>query len=182
MSESGFGVSREERWRLLAANMAAARFFRRELLRATGGWAVEFLRSRGAGDVLEAGSAWDVGYAPDRWTSLVDHLRSEGFSDSTLVRAGLMDWAESGDGMDRHRDRLMMVSRDDRLSPVGFVGVGPDGRAQSVTPATAIHRPSNVLLGVAEQLDLLGSGAIPVVVDDPVDAMAVTRLSESPRV
>ncbi|MEU0095602.1 hypothetical protein [Kribbella sp. NPDC006257] len=48
-----------------------------------------------------------------------------------------------------------------------------------MTPATAIHRPSNVLLGVAEQLDLLASGAIPVVVDDPVDAMAVTRLSRA---
>jgi hypothetical protein len=42
---------------------------------------------------------------------------------------------------------------------------------------TPIHRPSNVLVGVEEQLDLLGKGAIPVIVDDPADAIAVSSVS-----
>ncbi|MEV0283486.1 hypothetical protein AB0H36_05130 [Kribbella sp. NPDC050820] len=172
-----FVLSLEERRRLLEANAAAARFYRRELLRATSSWPVEYLKSWGVEEVAATDSVWKVGYAPDTWTSLVDHLRGEGFGFGTLVRAGLVRWTDDGEAVDQHRDRLMLVARDGRLLPVGFVGIGPDGQARSVSPVTAVHRPSNVLVGVEEQLDLLGQGATPVVVDDPVDAFAVSKVS-----
>ncbi|WP_432877609.1 hypothetical protein ACQPYH_29080 [Kribbella sp. CA-245084] len=70
----------------------------------------------------------------------------------------------------------MLIARNDKLSPVGFMGIGPDGRARSLTPDTAIHRPSNVLVGIEEQLELLRAGAAPVIVDGPVDAIAVGEL------
>jgi len=60
---------------------------------------------------------------------------------------------------------------------VGFVGIGPDG----VTwpgPVTAIHRRSNVLVGAVEQRDLLAGGAVPVIVDNPVDAIAVSSVGQ----
>jgi DNA primase len=172
-------MSLEERRRLLEANASAARFFRRELLRATGGWPLRYLAVNGVEQVLSTDSKWKVGYAPDTWTSLVDHLRSEGFSYATMARAGLMRWTEGGDAVDRHRDRLMLVARDHRLSPVGFVGIGDDGQARSESPVTPIHRPSNVLVGIEEQLDLLGAGATPVIVDEPVDAIAVSTVGRS---
>ncbi|GAA3112641.1 hypothetical protein JOF29_002787 [Kribbella aluminosa] len=70
---------------------------------------------------------------------------------------------------------LMLVARDRRLSEVGFVGIGPDGVARSVSPVSAIHRPANVVVGVAEQLGLLAGGAVPVIVDSPMDAIAVSN-------
>jgi hypothetical protein len=72
----------------------------------------------------------------------------------------------------------MLLARDVRLDPVGFVGIRqgfPVG--YSTSPTTLIHRPSNVLVGLAEQMDLLGHGAIPVIVDDPMDAIAVEKIS-----
>ncbi|WP_405056837.1 hypothetical protein OG474_29365 [Kribbella sp. NBC_01505] len=177
MNDPGFVVSAEERRRLLAANMAAAKFFRRELLGATGGWPVEYLKARGAESVLTVSADWKVGYAPDASTRLADHLRGDGVSYATMVKAGLVEWSAGGDAVDRHRDQLMLVARDDRLSPVGFVGIREDGHAGPVTPANAIHRPSNVLVGLEEQLDLLTQGAVPVIVNDPMDAIAVTNLS-----
>ncbi|TDO51527.1 DNA primase-like protein [Kribbella sp. VKM Ac-2527] len=177
MSDQGFMMSAEERRRLLDANAAAARYFRRELLRATNGWPVKYLQSWGVEEVLSTDSAWKVGYAPGTWTNLVDHLRAQGFGFGTLVRAGLVTWTEGGDAVDRHRDQLMFVARDQRLSPVGFVGISQGGHARTVSPVTAAHRPSNVLVGVEEQLKLLENGAIPVVVDRPVDAIAISAVS-----
>ncbi|WP_158294081.1 hypothetical protein [Kribbella sp. VKM Ac-2568] len=80
--------------------------------------------------MLSPQSTWKVGYAPETWTALVDHLRSEGFAYSTMVRAGLMTWTEDGDPVDRYRDQLILIARNDRLSPVGFIGIRPDGKAQ----------------------------------------------------
>jgi hypothetical protein len=71
----------------------------------------------------------------------------------------------------------MFLARNDRLDPVGFVGIDRKGRVDSLTPATALHRPSNVLLGVQEQIDLLQVGATPVIVDSPTDALAIEELS-----
>ncbi|WP_165952302.1 hypothetical protein [Kribbella albertanoniae] len=177
MSEPGYMLSLEERQRLLEANAAAARFYRRELLRTADGWQSEYLRARGAESVLTVNTDWKVGYAPGSWTSLTDHLLAQGFSHSTLVQAGLVEWTAGGDAVDRHRDQLMLVVRDHRLSPVGFIGIGQDGRPKSVSPVSAIHRPSNVLAGIEEQLDLLAGEAVPVIVNDPMDAIAVTALS-----
>jgi DNA primase len=177
VDESSFMLSKDERRRLFEANVAAAMFFRRELLRATTGWPVEYLKSRGVGEVLSTASDWKVGYAPDSWTRLVDFLHGEGFGNGTLVRAGLVSWSDVGDAVDRHRDRLMLLSLDHRLAPSGFVEIGPDGHVQAASPASVIHRPSNALVGVAEQLELLSYGAVPVIVDDPLDAIAITSMS-----
>jgi hypothetical protein len=177
VNDQGIALSMEERRRLLEANVAAARFFRRELLRATSSWAVDYLKSQGVDGVLSTESMWKVGYAPTGFSRLTDHLREQGFGYGTLVRAGLVEWTASGDAVDRHQDQLMLVARDQRLSPVGFVGIGPDGAARSVTGATMIHRPSNVLVGVEEQRDLLDRGAIPVIVDDPIEAIAISNAS-----
>lgn len=168
------GLSIDERRRLLEANAAAAVFFRRELLRATGGWPGEYLKAHGVESVLAAGSPWRLGYAPQSWTGLADHLQEQGFGFGTLVRAGLITWTDGGEAVDRHRDQLMVVARDHRLAAVGFVGIGPDGEARSASPVTAIHRPAGVLVGIEEQRDLLRGGAVPVLVDRPVDAIAVS--------
>jgi DNA primase len=129
VNDLGVASTPDERQRMLGANAAAARFFRRELLRATYGWPAKYLNDAGIAQVLETGSTWQVGYAPDTWSNLVDHLQSEGFSHATMVRAGLMTWTDGGDAVDRYRDQLMFVARDHRLAPAGFVGLGQDGTA-----------------------------------------------------
>ena len=171
-------LSGAERRRLLEAHVAASRFFRRELLRATDNSAVEYLKDWGAGHVLTTESTWKVGYAPDSWARLVDSQRVQGFDFRTLLRAGLATETEEGHPTDQFRDRLMVLARDERLDPVGFVGIRPGSPpGYSTTPNTLIHRPSNALVGLFEQLDLLGHGAIPVIVDDPMDAIAIEKIS-----
>jgi DNA primase len=175
VSSQSFGMSIDERRRLLEANAAAAEFFRGELLRTTSGWQLEYLKGHGAESVLSTESPWKVGFAPRTRTNLLDHLREQGFGYGTLARAGLMAWSSSGEAVDRHRDKLMLVARDRRLSTVGFVGITPDGVARSASPVTMVHRPSNVLVGIEEQRSSLAGGAVPVIVDEPVDAIAVSK-------
>lgn len=177
MNDPGFAITVEERRRLLEANASAARFFRGELLRATGGWPLEYLKEARIEQVLSADSPWQVGYAPDSPTGLVDHLRFERFGYSTMERAGLATRAGDGNVVDRLRDQLVLVASDAQLHSTGFIGIGRDGQVESVSPATAIHQPSNVLVGVKEQLDLLRGGATPVIVDEPADAIAVSGMS-----
>jgi DNA primase len=167
-----------ERQRLMIAHLSATKFFRRELLRANTGWPLEHLKTGGAEAVLSTESTWKLGYAPDSYSRLVDHLRSRGFDFRTLIRAGLAEWTEDGQAVDQFRDQLMLLARDDRLDPVGFVGIGQGPEATFTTsPTTLIHRPSNALVGIAEQLDLLTDGAMVVVVNDPRDAMAIEKIS-----
>ncbi|WP_020391728.1 hypothetical protein [Kribbella catacumbae] len=177
--DPGFVPTQEECQRLHEAIEEAGKFFRRELLRATSGWPSQFLSDRGLEKVLTPGATWKVGYAPDSWSRLTDHLQKRGFELATLVRAGLTTWSDEGAAIDRHRDRIVFISRDERMSPVGFVGIDRDGQARPLAPESAVHRPSNALIGLHEQIDLLSKGATPVIVDHPTDAMAIEELSRS---
>ncbi|NUR29839.1 MAG: hypothetical protein HOV67_22005 [Kribbellaceae bacterium] len=166
-----------ERQRMMVATMVAARFYRRELLRANVGWPLDQIRQRGVDEVRRTDSSWQIGYAPDSFTRLTDHLREKGFDFRTLIRAGLSEWTEQGTAVDVFRDQLMLLARDERLDPVGFVGVGTGPKpAYSASPTTLIHRPSNALVGIEEQLDILTEGAFVVVVNDPLDAVAIESL------
>lgn len=177
--DPGFVPTKEERLRVHEAITAAGRYFRRELLRATAGWPARLLRGRGLENTLAAGATWKIGYAPDSYSRLTDHLQKQGFDLATLVRAGLTGWTDEGAPIDRHRDQIMFLSRNDRLEPVGFVGIDQNGRVDSLTPSTALHQSSNVLLGVQEQIDLLRQGATPIIVDSPTDALAIEELSRT---
>jgi DNA primase catalytic core len=163
---------------LIDAQIAAARFYRDQLLTAKTGWAATHLMQRGLGHVLRASSPWKVGYAPDGWSRLVDHLRRADFEDEALVNAGLASVTKSGYLVDRFRDRVMFPAWDSGEQLVGFVGRGRGSRAKYLnSPTTAIYRKSETLVGLAEQRDLLDSGAIPVVVEGPMDAASVDELS-----
>jgi hypothetical protein len=175
MSEQdvGRGLSEWERRWLHEANTEAAIFYREELLHAAPDWPAEVLGRWHVEEVLNPGSAWLIGYAPDNGTRLIDHLEKQGFGRETLMRAGLMSWTDDGRVVDRYRDQLVVVSRDQRLDPVGFVGIDRDGHAKVITPETPVHRPSESLVGVLEQIDAFKAGAIAVMVDHPLDAIGV---------
>ena len=164
--------------RLMDAQLAAARFFRERLLESHSGWPATHLTQRGLGHLLRSSSPWKVGYAPDGWSHLVNHLRGQGFDDETLLTAGLASATRNGYLVDRFRDRVTFPAWDSDQRLVGFVGRARGGRLKYLnSPTTAIYRKSRTLVGLNEQRDLLESGAIPVVVEGPMDAAAVDELS-----
>ncbi len=139
---------REVHERLLRANEAAAVYFQAALMGPAGVQALEYAERRG----LDQGArdTWQIGYAPEEWRGLVDHLTARGFTDADLREAGL---AIDGDrGMyDRFRDRLIYPTRDARGRMIGFGAraLSPDQEPKYLnTPQTPLFDKSGSLYGI----------------------------------
>ncbi len=89
------------------------------------------------------------------------------------MRAGLTSWTGDGQVVDRYRDQVVVASRDQRLDPVGFVGIDRDGEARTITSRTPVHHALQALVGVQEQIDVLEACATAVIVDHPLDAIGI---------
>lgn len=141
-------------------------------------WVPEYLSARGlTGTDLPPGT----GYAPAGWTALVDHLHGQGFSDADLLASGVAVRSSRGTLIDRMRGRLVLPIRDE-AGPVAFIGrIEQDSDAAPSwlnTAETALYRKGSLLYGLAENRDALRAGAVPVLVEGPLDAAAVTAAGD----
>ncbi len=122
-----------------------------------------------------------IGYAPDSWTGLITHLRRLGVTDEEMLTAGVATTASTGRLIDRFRDRLVVpIVHDQQV--LGFVarrnpqfgdddGHGPKYLNTAATP----------LFAKGDQLYIAGELAddtTPVLVEGPLDAIAVTLAGE----
>jgi len=85
---------------------------------------------------------WGIGYAPDSWTSLREHMIKKQFSTDILDISGLfVVKKEENKVFDYFRNRVMFPVYDDKNNLVGF-----GGRAMSEDePAKYINSPENLL-------------------------------------
>lgn len=128
-----------------------------------------------------AAAAYELGYAPSGWTALTNHLRARGYTDAQLLDAGVGMTTRRGTVVDRFRDRLIFPVRDatgERV--VAFLGRALT-EAESApkylnSPQTALYRKAEVLYGLGAHpgRQALEAGARPVLVEGPLDAIAVT--------
>ncbi|GGO85326.1 hypothetical protein GCM10011584_05040 [Nocardioides phosphati] len=168
-------VSRE---RMLEINDMARAFFEG---RFTDSWGRDYLTGRFGVD-LAGDERFRPGQAPAGWTNLVDHLRGRGVSDVEMVATGVATEASTGRLIDRFRDRVMfpVIHQGEVL---GFVGRRrPDltdtdkgGPKYLNTADTPLFHKGAQLFGVVDEL--LAEGAVPVIVEGPMDAVAVTIAS-----
>nr|WP_304650896.1 toprim domain-containing protein [Tessaracoccus sp. OS52] len=116
------------------------------------------------------------GYAPAGWSILVNHLRGQGISEEEMLTAGVAARTRDGRLIDKFRDRLMfpIIANNTIL---GFVGRRNPDRTQEQagpkylnTAITPLYCKRDVLFGQ----DQLAPDAVPVIVEGPMDAMAVT--------
>ena len=170
--------------RLVTAHEAAAAFYRQRLLAADGPRA--YLTGRGLGELARPDlpwrhgidQPWRLGYAPPGWTALTAHLRAAGYTRDELRAAGLARRARTGTLIDTFRDRIMLPIRDSAGQTVAFIGRAAPGAPPDVpkylnSGDTAIYHKGQILYGLAEQADRLAAGWAPVLVEGPLDALAV---------
>jgi DNA primase catalytic core len=169
--------------RLVAAHRQARTYYRQQLATADG--PRRYLTHRGLGPLIPTGPAsafrvegsWHLGYAPPGWTNLVDHLTRLDYTPSELIAAGLAIRARTGGLVDVFRDRVMFPIHDPHGEPIAFTGRAPD-RATDVpkylnTTDTVIYHKGQTLYGLGEQRDRVDAGWAPVIVEGPVDVLAV---------
>jgi DNA primase len=140
-------------------------------------WAPAYLRARGIGSATSRD--WHIGYAPGGWATLTDHLRHLGHSDDGITAAGLAKPSARGTLIDLFRDRVTLPVHDENGTLTGFIGRAHPSAAPSTpkylnSPETARYKKGELLFGLHEARPTLAQGALPVIVEGPFDAIAVT--------
>lgn len=153
-------------------------FYRGRLMERPGKWVAAHLERHGLDPAGKADAGWRIGYAPDEPDQLVERLRQSAFSDEVILGSGLAVAADSGHLIDRFRDCLMFAVRDSVLAEVGFVGRRRTEATYLDTPESSFYRKSETLIGVAEQQEELADGAVPVIVNGPMAALALRAIGE----
>ncbi|MBO5410602.1 MAG: DNA primase [Clostridia bacterium] len=147
MPEDGYDDTlSKQRMRLLAANREAARYFNSCLMDPKNAPALDYFLSRGL--THNTIRRFGLGYAPDGWRNLVEHMRSKGFTDNELVLANLARRSEK-DGRtsvyDNFRNRVMFPIIDLRGNVIAFGGrVMDDSKPKYInTSDTLVYKKSN---------------------------------------
>ncbi|MBD3868358.1 MAG: DNA primase [Acidobacteria bacterium] len=121
--KAGSDGSRETdlKTRILESNKAAREYYRGMLSAPAGSGARKYLESRDlSAETLETLS---VGYAPDGWDHLRNHLTGKQFAPSELVQAGLASPRKDGSGeYDRFRNRIIFPIQDLYGKTIAFGG------------------------------------------------------------
>lgn len=170
---------REQHDRLLRANEAAAIFFRAALDTTEATEARDYAEKRGLNeDTIER---WQIGYAPDDWRALTDHLDARGFTVPDLVDAGLVIEGNRGP-YDRFRHRLIFPTRDQRRRLIGFGAraLRPEDEPKYLnTPQTKLFDKSGSLYGIDQASDSIRRNDRAVVVEGYMDVIAAHQFGFS---
>lgn len=106
--------------RILELNREAARFFHTCLIGATGKTALQYLLDRGLdGKTIKK---FGLGYAPDGWDGLRNHLRDKGYSQEEMLAATVVSKGRGDSCYDMFRARVMFPIIDLRGNVIGFGG------------------------------------------------------------
>ena len=168
------------RARLFEVNESAASFYHAQLVDAASADAA-LTRDYIAERYLAAKSLeqFHLGYAPNSWSALTDHLGGRGFSNSEIVAAGVAIESERG-VHDRFRHRLMFPIRDERGRVAGFGGRLLPGEALGAvehpakyvnTPQTPIFDKGAILYALDLAKDAIRSEGRAVIVEGYMDAI-----------
>jgi len=157
-----------EREGLLKVHEAAAAYFRQQLASNAGARIRKQIADRGISQATS--DALGLGYAPR--DGLKASLLKQGFSQPLLLRAGLLVQRESGEVVDRFRNRLMIPICRDTGSVIAFGGraVDPDQQPKYLnSPETPIYTKSRTLYGLNLSKGAIRQGGFAVLVEGYFD-------------
>ena len=114
------------RKRILEINRETGRFYFSCLMGESGREALAYLVRRGRNK--KSIRHFGLGYAPDEWSALCDHLHQKGYTDDELVEANVAVRGKKGGVYDRFRNRVMFPIIDLRGNVVAFGGRALDDK------------------------------------------------------
>jgi len=158
--------------RLRRINAIAAEYYHQTLLASDAArYARNYLKERGVAP--ETITAFQIGYAPDAWHALQEHLQSQGFSVESGLEAGLLVQSDRGRIYDRFRKRIIFPIRDVRGYVVGFGGRAlGDGEPKYInTPQTLLFDKGSILYGIHLARDTIRETGTVVLVEGYMDVI-----------
>lgn len=137
--------------RQLNMNIITAEYFSYILNKTSfGKKALDYLISRKLNE--KTISAFQLGYAPASWDSLMQFLKRKQYSEEEMFENGLLVKSERGSYYDRFRGRLMFPIMDTRSQIIAYSGRSLDPKDTTAkyinTPETFIYHKRETLYGI----------------------------------
>ena len=167
------GQETGQRRRLTDAHRQAHEFYVERLHADSARIAHAFLAERGF-SIADA-DKFGVGYSPAAWDELTKHLRTRGFTEDELTKAGLSRRTSRGGLIDMFRGRLMWPIRDLTGETIAFGArkLNPEDDPKYLnTPETPIFKKSQVLYGADLAKREIAKRRQAVIVEGYTDVMA----------
>ncbi len=155
----------------------AAQFFRLQLKTGAGGGARDYLAHRGLDE--QALDRWEIGFAPDGWQALWDHLRGKNVAEDLILGAGLAKPSNKGKKpYDTFRNRIMYPIRDPRGRCIAFGGraMDPNDNAKYLnSPETELFDKGRSLYNQGPARQAAGKGQPLIVAEGYMDVIALAE-------
>jgi DNA primase len=162
---------------LAEAMEAAVQFYRLQLATARAAEARAYLDRRGLAPATR--DRFELGFAPDARTTLLDHLTDKGFPRERLAEAGLVGLPKDGGGpYDRFRGRIMFPIRDARGRAIAFGAraLKPDQEPKYLnSPETPLFDKSRTLYNIGPARTAAARTGTAVVVEGYMDVIALSQ-------
>ncbi len=160
--------------RLYQVNEAAARYYHYLLLNAKPAeLARRYLSERGISK--ETIDSFELGFSPDSWDALRQHLISRGYKGDELMAAGLVVEKDGEASYDMFRNRLMIPIRNGKGSVAGFGAraLALDGSTPKYlnSPQTAVFDKSGILYGIDRARGAIREQGLAIVVEGYMDVL-----------
>lgn len=176
--ENPEGPNSGERARLVALHVEAAAWMHDQLLKSpSAAHARDYLKGRGLTSTVA--KEWQLGYAPESWDGLLQHLRSKRFTREEILLSGLASSKDTGEKSRiyaRFRDRLMFPICNDYGEVIAFSGriLNTDPKAAKYvnSPETPVFTKGKVLYGLHKTKRDLASQNAAIVCEGQLDLIA----------
>ncbi|KAB2542520.1 DNA primase [Salipiger aestuarii] len=171
-------AKRASRHEVLAEVMEqAVRYFRMQLNGAAAAQARAYLDRRGLS--AEARDRFELGFAPEGWQNLRDHLRGQGVPEDLILAVGLTRASDKGrDPYDVFRNRIMFPIRDGRGRAIAFGGraMDPNDNAKYLnSPETELFDKGRNLYNLRAAREAAGKGDPLIVAEGYMDVIALSE-------
>lgn len=135
------------RRKILEINRETAKFYHSYMMSENGKAGLDYYLNRGL--TLKTIKRFGLGYAPDAFYDLVNHLRKLGFKDSDMIAAGVVKRGKKG-CYDIFRNRVMTPIIDVRGNVIAFGGrVLDDSKPKYInTSDTPVYKKTNELFAL----------------------------------
>jgi DNA primase len=164
-----------EREKLCRVNELAMRFFRDTLSNASSGHqAKAYLVGRGMTQKIIEGH--HLGYSPNRWDGLLQHMKQKKVPLDLLAKSGLIIPRKNNNGYyDRFRDRIMFPILDTNKQVIGFGGrvMGDDLPKYLNSPETPLYNKRRSLYGIHAAKQEARKSSVIYLVEGYFDALAM---------
>ncbi|MGB7210755.1 MAG: DNA primase [Pyrinomonadaceae bacterium] len=134
----------------------------------------EYLESRGISDEIQ--KQFHVGFSPDSWDSLLNHLRESGADEKLIEQSGLVSVNEEKDRVfDRFRGRIMFPVLDVNGNAIAFGAraMGDDQPKYLNSPETPAYVKGQHLYGLFQSREEIRRKKFVILVEGYLDLIAL---------